>query len=346
LGKDDNLIIEKALAQMNDIFVRYRLQNIYLTPELLKNEWKNPSRRIVFYKFFEEALAERKGEIAKQTYKNHSSAIEKLKEFKSSLAFAEITPDFLESYRRWMKTKKRNDINTIYGSMKVLKAYLNIAIKKGIITTNPFIRLRVKEARTDRIFLTIDELEVLWTAYIEKKLNENELRDLRHYLFMCFTGCRISDFRRLTTENIVNHSLIYYPLKTAGVKSQAVKVPLNKYSLQLIEDEPRVGIVLFMTISKQKLNEHMKEIAGKLGIYKKLTNHSARHTFATSWLAKTYDLAALQKLLGHSKISDTMKYVHITDDMLRSQMKSFEKSVFKKKKNKAKTPEPLPRGKV
>jgi len=136
--RDDNLVIEKALAQMNDIFVRYRLQNIHLTPELLKNEWKNPARRIDFYKFIDEALAERKGEIANQTYKNHNSAIKKLKEFRPSLAFSEITPDFLENYRRWMKKTKKNDINTIHGSMKILKAYLNIAIKKGIIDTNPY----------------------------------------------------------------------------------------------------------------------------------------------------------------------------------------------------------------
>jgi site-specific recombinase XerD len=333
--KDDNLTIEKSLALMNDIFVRYRLQNIHLTPELLKNEWKNPARRIDFYSFFDEALSERKPEIAKQTWKNHKSAIDKLKEFSPKLAFAEITPDFLESYRRWMKTQKKNDINTIYGSMKVLKTYLNIAIRKGIIITNPFNQVRVKEAKTDRLFLSIEELEVLWDAYRNpKNLNEFELRDLRHYLFMCFTGCRISDFQRLTTDNVNKKTLIYYPLKTVGVKSEAVKVPLNKYALQLIEDEKRHGILLFESISEQKLNVHMKEIAGKLGIFKPLTNHSARHTFATTWLSQTHDLAALQKLLGHSKISDTMKYVHITDEMLRDQMKAFEKSVFKKKKKK------------
>jgi len=343
--KDDNLIIERALAQMNDIFVRYRLQSIHLTPELLKNEWKNPARRIDFYKFFDEILSERKGDIAHQTYKNHKSAIDKLKKFRPSLAFSEITPDFLENYRRWMKKTMKNDINTIYASMKILKANLNIAIKKGIIDSNPFNMIRVKEAKTDRIFLTIEELEILWQAYINQTYNDNnfnefELRDLRHFLFMCFSGCRISDFKRLTTDNIINNILVYTPLKTIGVTSQAVKVPLNKYALKLIDDEPKNGSLLFLVISEQKLNEHMKDIAQKLGILKKITNHSARHTFATTWLAKTHDLAALQRLLGHSKISDTMKYVHITDSMLKKQMNVFEKIVFKK----TKTPEPLHRG--
>lgn len=338
--KDDNLIIEKSLALMNDIFVRYRLQNIQLTPELLKNEWKNPARRIDFYKFFDEALAERKGDIAHQTYKNHQSAIDKLKEFKPMLTFSEINADFLESYRRWMKKEKLNDINTIYSSMKILKAYLNIAIRKKIIDENPFAHISVKEAKTDRLFLNMEELEVLWNAYTDKKYNnvrleKTELRDLRHYLFMCFTGCRISDFKNLKPDNIISKTLIYVPVKTVGVKSRAIKVPLNKYALQLIKDEPNNKALLFLPIAEQKLNENIKKIAEKLGIYKKLTNHSARHTFATVWLEKTHDLAALQRLLGHSKISDTMKYVHITDAMLQSQMKSFEKLLFKTDKKKS-----------
>ena len=77
------------------------------------------------------------------------------------------------------------------------------------------------------------------------------------------------------------------------------------------------------------MNDYIKEIAKVAEVYKPLTNHSARHTFATVWLEKTHDLAALQQLLGHSKITDTMKYVHITEKMLKSQMQLFEQTVFK-----------------
>ena len=82
--KDDNLVIEQCLARLNDIAVRYRLQNIHLSAELLKNEWKNPARRIDFYKFFDEAIAERKNDLAHNTVKSHKSAIEIMKIFNSS----------------------------------------------------------------------------------------------------------------------------------------------------------------------------------------------------------------------------------------------------------------------
>ncbi|NQU52904.1 MAG: site-specific integrase [Bacteroidetes bacterium] len=327
--KDDNLIIANSVAQMNDIFVRYRLQHQHLTPELLKNEWKNPTRRIDFYKFFEEAIAERKKEIRPQTYKNHNSEINKLKIFKPVLAFSEFNPDFLAKYKRWLKTEKQNSINSIHTAMKVIKTYINIAIKKGVIYDNPFLHVRTKQTKPERFFLSSDELREMWELYNNEILSEKKQKVLRHFLFMCFTGCRISDFKALTQNEVRDKLLIYYPVKTAGVKNVPVKVPLSRYAKQLISDENYLSNFLFDVISEQKMNNYIKKIAGTIDIEKPLTNHSARHTFATVWLEKTHDLAALKELLGHSSITETMKYVHITDEMLMNQMDNFEANIFK-----------------
>jgi integrase/recombinase XerD len=340
--KDDNLIIEKAMAQMNDIFVRYRLQNAELTPELLKNEWKNPARRIDFYAFFEEAINERKKEIRKQTWKNHWSEIHKLKLYKPKLAFSEINANLLEQYKRWLKTERKNDINSIYASMKIIKTYINIAIRKGIIITNPFELVKTKQVKPERVFLTVAELQELWELYQAQTLPAHNQKILRHFLFMSFTGLRISDFFVMARHNINGNLLVYYPIKTKGVKKTPVKVPLSSYAMRLIADENSPDELLFHAITEQKMNEAIKKIVNEIGCYKPITNHSARHTFATVWLSKTHDLAALQVLLGHSKITDTMIYVHVTEAMLKEQMKLFEKEVFAKKKVKKakKTPGP------
>lgn len=339
--KDDNLTIEKCLANMNDIFVRYRLQQIRLTPELLKNEWKNPSRRIDFYAFFDEVIAERQKDIRKQTYKNHSSEIKKLKEFRPVLTFTEFTQDFLDNYRRWLKTEKKNDINTIFTSFKVLRTYMNIAIRKGVITENPFNQVRINKTKPEMVFLSVEELDIMWKLYLKNELSKTYQKVLRHFLFMCFTGVRISDFKALTKYNLNGKLLIYYPEKTSGIKKTPVKVPLSKYAVQLINHENSKLENLFRPISEQKMNEYIKIIAGGAKVFKPLTNHSARHTFATAWLEKTHDLAALQQLLGHSKITDTMKYVHVTEKMLKDQMREFEKSIFSHIK---KAPVPLNQG--
>lgn len=333
--RDDNLIIDECLARMNDIFVRYRLQHIHLTPELLKNEWKNPTRRIDFYSFFKEALHERKKELAPGTYRQHNSVMNVLKEFRKSLAFSEINSDLIVAFQRWLKTKRGSKINTVHTKMKVFRAYLNIAVRKGIIQENPFDRVRIKKARANRIFLTSEELQTLWNFYNGPEIKPAKRKVLRHFLFMCFTGVRISDLKKLTLENVIGDTLVFNANKTKGVKLEVVRVPLNKYAKTLIEQENNNETqFLFNTISEQKMNTYIKEIAQEAGIYKEITNHSGRHTFATLWLAKTRDLAQLQVLLGHSNIADTMTYVHIQTSDLHRRMKSFEKDVFPKKKKK------------
>lgn len=327
--KDDNLVIEECMARMNDIFVRYRLQHVHITPELLKNEWKNPARRIDFYSFFEEALRERKKELAPGTYKQHNSVINVMKEYRERIAFSEINPDFIMKFQRWMKTKRKSKINTIHTKMKVFRTYLNIAVRKGIILENPFERVKIKKAKANRVFLTSGELKTLWNYYSGPKIKPSKRKILRHFLFMCFTGVRISDLKALTRQNIINDTLVFNATKTKGIKLEVTRVPLNKYAKVLIDDEQNTHIKwLFNTISEQKMNSYIKEVVREAGINKEVTNHSGRHTFATLWLAKTRDLAQLQVLLGHSNIADTMTYVHIETSELNERMKSFESNLF------------------
>lgn len=323
--KDANLIIEQCLARMNDIFVMYRLQNFELSAEVLKKEWINPTRRIDFYVFLDETIKERSKELAHGTIAHHKSVLTKLKKFRPELSFSEINCDLIEDWRRWLRNKEKNDTNTIHSNLKILKAYLNIAVRKEIIKTNPFNRIKLQLAKVDRVNLTADELNDCWQLYKSGSLTAAKQSILRHFLFMCFTGIRISDFKKLTRENIVNDFLIYNVHKTKNIKKNMIKVPLAKFALQLIEDERSRTNLLFNSISEQKMNEFIKKICESIGIDKAVTNHSARHTFATLWLDQTNDLAALQQLLGHSSIVETMMYVHVTDAHTKKQMKIFEK---------------------
>lgn len=329
--KDKNLVIDKCLALINDIEVRYRLQQKQLTAELLKREWKNPARRIDFYAFFDEVIKERKGDIAESTMRQHKSSIEKLKKFRPKLAFSEIDQDFIESYRRWLKASpQNNDQNTIYTALKNFKTYISIAKRKGVIDVSPFNQYSIKGVKTDRMFLTEQELESLWKLYLRNYCNETDQRVLRHFLFMCFTGQRISDFKLNTPDNIVGDTLVYSPEKTRNSTRVTVKVPLNSFALRLLDDEPSNIKKLFDPISEQKMNLRIKDIVKVVKIRKVITNHCARHTFATIWLNKTKDVAGLQKLLGHSDISMTMVYVHITDAMLKENMQNFDTGLFSK----------------
>ena len=70
-------------------------------------------------------------------------------------------------------------------------------------------------------------------------------------------------------------------------------------------------------ISNQKINRHLKEIATICGINKKLTFHSARHTFATTiTLTNGMPIETVSKMLGHNNLRTTQIYAKVIDAMV------------------------------
>jgi integrase/recombinase XerD len=327
---DQNLIVEQCRGRINQIEIKYRLKNVVLTPEQFRNEYSHPSYDIDFLDWMKAEIKLLKNQVGERRIIKYMTILNKLKEFRDQITFSEIDRFFIEDFRGWCKTKKGNDISTISTNLNVIKVFTNRALRKNLIEADPFIDIKIGRAKPDRTFCDENELKKLWQIYLgdpEKELKPHLRPVLRHYLFMCMTGLRISDFTDLTFDNISNGNLRLYPIKTRSKKKQMVKIPLCEKAKRLILDEGNTVGKLFHPCTEQRMNSNIKDIAALAEIKKPLTNHSARHTFATLFIQKTSDVATLQRLLGHSRIEETMVYVHITEENLILQMKRFEDSL-------------------
>ncbi|GET20468.1 site-specific integrase [Prolixibacter denitrificans] len=325
-----NLIIENCRSRLNKVFIDYELQNKKLTPKLLKNEYNNPALRIDFHKFLEEAIKERKDESAPRTIARDEVFQRRLKEFRKEIAFSEIDAEFIELFRRWLKKEHKNETNTLHKQLKIFRLYLNIAKRKGIIKENPFVSIRVKKQKTDRVFLEEDELQELWESYLEGKYIDSPAKHtvLRHFLFMCFTGMDHGGLREsVRFDNIFGNTLVFVREKTMTQKKETTKLPLTSKAIRLIDDEGKKDGNCFAAYTEPRMNKVLKQIAEDHKINKRVTTHVGRHTFATLFIQKTADVATLQKLLGHSSITTTMVYVHITDQQINKQMKQFDELI-------------------
>lgn len=304
--KDDNLIIDNCLSLISEIFVRYRLQHRILTPDLLLREYRNPSLYIDFYAFMDKCIIDRvkNKDIGAVSGKHHRVLLNKLKDFKPVMSFAEIDLKMITQFKNYCRVTKKNDVNTVHKMLSYWQTYMNLAKREEIITVNPFDQMQFKRIDPQRVYLTEKELKDLFELYDKQSLPDHLHKTLRHFLFMSLTGIRISDFLRLKPENVQENVLRFVPHKTHSKKRMELHVPLIGKAKKLIQDEDYSGPFIFDSITEQGMNTNLKLIAPLGKVWKDITNHSARHTFATIFLEKTSDVATLQKLLGHSNIRE------------------------------------------
>lgn len=121
--KDKNMIIEQVRGRVNAILVKYRLQNKTITPKLFKSEYSHPSLDIDFLEWMESEIKAKKNEVGTRRIIKYHTILNKIREFRPILTFSEIDHFWIEAFRGWLKSVKKNDINTVSGNLAVLKSF-------------------------------------------------------------------------------------------------------------------------------------------------------------------------------------------------------------------------------
>lgn len=214
------------------------------------------------------------------------------------------------------KSIKHINANTQVYYYKVFHYCLNSAIIDEIIISNPMDKIKKEEKpkrkRTERAFLTIDEVKTLsQTDFHNKTLK-------RAFLFSCFCGLRHSDIVALTWGNLKKNKIGKIELHMTQQKTQELlSLPLSNEALKQLpvrgkaQDTEKVFKGL---ISLGRTNEILPRWAAKAGIQKHITFHVARHTHATMMITLGADLYTVSKLLGHTNIQTTQIYAKIVDE--------------------------------
>ena len=217
-----------------------------------------------------------------------------------------------------------------------LRAFLKYLIKKDVKTLSPEkIELADVETR-DITFLDGDEVDRLISAAAGTELREKRDRSILETLFS--TGLRISELVGLNRER-VNLDRGEFAVIGKGGKQrlvflsdrarQAIKDYLSaRYDLDpaLFVRHKKIGAESDDKpgrLSARQIQRLIKLYAKKAGLLKKITPHTLRHSFATDLLMAGADLRSVQQLLGHSSVTTTQIYTHITDQHLRDVHRAF-----------------------
>lgn len=301
---DYNLILRDIEAKINKIEIQFRLSNEVLTVDKCVELLKRPDLTVDFISFIEYELSLKSME--ENSIKNHKAVLKKLKKYKSTILFPDVNEVFISKYRQYLSKKLGNQEVTIDSNIKVLKHYISLAKKRGLIVNIDIERIRIKQHRSHRTNLSISEVEKMKEYYFSSFIKDSHKKTLGYFLFNCMTGLRINDLLKLKREDFTEDYFNFWNQKS---KKQQILMTNETCKKILAHDE-----TLFVDkITPKTINETIKEIAAFLGIKKKVTCHIARHTFATNYLRKGGKVQDLQVLLAHSDIKTTMIYVHIVE---------------------------------
>jgi len=314
---DYNLLLGQAQAKANSIFVEHRLSGQPLSAERFLVEFNTEGSKEDFVSYFYHKVIERhrKGKISDSTKKNHLSSWRALQAFRPQVPFYTLGPDFADDFKRYLDKHVRS-LNTRWGRHKDVKTYLALARRDKIKFENPYADFVNQSEPGKWKALLPDELRKLEGYYELCAPGTPQRRILCKFLFSCKSGLRLGDLKNIGNAQLAGNRLTYEMQKGWSKRLQATMLPLTRQALGYLRDaEEEEGRPGFRDYTDQYENRALTAIGAQLGIETHLHHHVGRETFATSFIRLGGKVEILQKLLNHSKIATTMKYVHIDDEM-------------------------------
>lgn len=303
-----------------------------------------------FTDFIEQYRDSITGVRAVNTVKKYTTTLNKLREYEAEkghrLKFGDINIEFYNSFQRWAY-KRGHAVNTFGFFIKIIKRIMREAYYLGLSDNIRGIEHRdfiTANEDTDEIYLTDEEIEAIFTAEftpeaIRKEFEEyadmspeNMRRKIsslslvrERFLIGAYSGLRVSDFSRLDALNFGDRTIKITTVKTG----KPVVIPIHANIRKLFDE----GFDPSVKISDQKMNKQLKELARLAGIkseviitesvagknvakkyrkYDLVCTHTARRSFATNALKAGVPLSSISKILGHTKISTTEKYLRMS----------------------------------
>lgn len=231
---------------------------------------------------------------------------------KEDILVKDITPKMVEDFFIYLLESMSN--NTAVQKMKQLKKVLKMAVEEGYIKVSPF-KMTLKKEDVEVDPLTLPELRKIRS----KKITIERLARVRDmFVFECYTGLAFTDMANLTQDNFVTDAngaewIIKSRQKTKIKSTIPLLAPAKEVYLKYQGELP--------TLTNQKYNSYLKELADICGIEKNLHSHLARHTFATTLLNNGVDMVSVSKVLGHANSRITEKvYAKMLPDTILSKV--------------------------
>lgn len=270
---------------------------------------------------------------SENTYESYYKDIKDyLSYFKKIKVFNIINEKDIETYITQLKTRKLSERSIARKITSIRSFYKYLMIEK-IVTKNPIELIESpKLSKHLPKVLSKEDIDKLLDINLN---NDFDYRNKAMIEIMYATGLRVSELVNLKINDI---DMFNATVKTMGKGSKERIIPVGDYAINALSiylNEHRNSLLKGYFTDALFLNNHGKQmtragffkILNKLGKEKNIkvsfSPHTLRHSFATHLLDYGADLRSIQELLGHSDISTTQIYTHVSRDKLKKNYDEF-----------------------
>ena len=290
---------------------------------------------------FVESLEVEGGRAAK-TAENYQRYLERFIEFAGNINVNDINQELIRKYRLWLnryKNEQGEELALITQSYHLiaLRGFLKYCSDRDIPTLSADKIKLPKTVRKQVTFLHFDEI-MRMLEQVDTNAEEG-LRDRAIIELLFSSGLRVSELVNLNRDH-VNTKRREFMVRGKGQKDRPVFITksaaehVDKYVAARLDNLPP----LFLSYSRNNISSTsgdyrrlgvrsvqrmISKYARLAGITKHVSPHTMRHSFATDLLMNGADLRSVQSMLGHSNISTTQVYTHVTDEHLREVHEKF-----------------------
>ncbi len=290
---------------------------------------------------FIEHLEIERGRMPK-TAENYRFYLERFVEFTGDIEVDQITNETVRKYRLWL-SRHQNDrgeeLATITQAYHLiaLRGFLTYLAKRDIPSLSPDKIELPKAHRKQVTFLHYDEVRRL-IEQIDVS-TPTGLRDRAILELLFSSGLRVSELTNLNRDHI-NTKRREFMVRGKGQKDRPIFISqtaadwVDRYLETRNDSLPPLFISYsknveastsgdYRRLTPRSIQRMVSKYARLAGITKHVSPHTLRHSFATDLLMNGADIRSVQSMLGHSNISTTQIYTHVTDAHLKDVYEKF-----------------------
>lgn len=222
---------------------------------------------------------------------------------------------------------KKNSKSSISRKISTIRSFFSYLLRKGIIEKNPAKFVETPKSQTKLpVFLSVDEIFKLVNIDNLDEGNKTLLSRDRAILELLYSsGLRVSELGESKLQNL---NIIESIIKVTGKGNKERIVPVGSKAVNALKNylncrenlKPKSDNIFLNSkgraITTRSISRIVKKYSLLSGIPKNISPHVLRHTFATHLLGGGADLRSIQKMLGHSNLSTTQRYTHITIEQI------------------------------